>query len=182
MHARQPLKFTIEPPDKDKHNRAAFACEQDPLNTYIRERARRDVEKKVAAVYVATPDGKTIAGYYTLSQYAIDAGDFPEQMIRELRLPKYKTLPATLLGRLARDGRFKGCGVGELLLMSALSRSLDHSRSVASCAVVVDAKDQRAIDFYMEYGFISLPGPTNRLFLPMRTVDAMFDESQWEKP
>ena len=173
MHDRKP-KFTIEPLDKKKHNRAVFACEQDPLNTYLRERANQDVEKRVAAVYVVTADGNTIAGYYTLSQYAIDAGNIPEQVFKELRLPRYKTLPATLLGRLARDAKFKGFGLGELLLMSALSRALDHSRNVASCAVVVDAKDRRAIDFYTEYGFISLPSHANRLFLPMWTIESMF--------
>ena len=181
MHDRKP-KFTIEPLDKKKHNRAVFACEQDPLNTYLRERASQDVEKKVAAIYVVTADGNTIAGYYTLSQYAIDAGNIPEQVFKKLRLPRYKTLPATLLGRLARDAKFKGFGLGELLLMSALSRALDHSKNVGSCAVVVDAKDQRATDFYIGHGFISLPGHANRLFLPMRTIEAMFDESQWEKP
>ena len=84
-------------------------------------------------------------------------------------------LPATLLGRLARDGHFKGYGLGELLLMSALSTALEHSRNVASCAVVVDAKNEKAKDFYVSFGFIHLPaGHMNRLFLPMRTVEDMF--------
>jgi hypothetical protein len=57
--------------------------------------------------------------------------------------PKYDKLPATLLGRLARSREFKGAGVGELLLMGALQRALDHSKNIASLAVVVDAKKRR---------------------------------------
>jgi predicted GNAT family N-acyltransferase len=167
-------KFTIEPLDVDKHNRAAFLCEEYPLTEYIRERARHEVTKKVTAVYVMTNDGKTIAGYYTLSQYAIDVGEIPEEVTKALKLPKYKMLPATLLGRLARDSRFRGRGLGELLLMSALKQALDTSRTVGSFAVVVETKNQNAENFYKSFGFISVPARNDRLFLPMRTIGGMF--------
>jgi predicted GNAT family N-acyltransferase len=164
----------IEPLDKSKHDRAAFCCEHDVLNIYIREQANQDVRKRVAAVYVLTPDGKRIAGYYTLSQYAIDASELPDELIQRLHLPRYDRVPATLLGRLARDEEFRGARLGEILLMSAFQRALEHSRHIASFAVVVDAKDQKAQRFYQSYGFIGLPGHPRRLFLPMKTVEQMF--------
>ncbi len=169
-----PAKFAIEPFDKKKHNRAAFSCEHEALNTYIQRQASQDIKKHVAAVFVLTPDGKTIAGYYTLSQYALDSGGVPEQTMRSLGLPKYKELPATLLGRLARSLSLRGQRVGELLLMSALKQALDHSQRIASMAVVVDAKDDTAKAFYRKYGFLELPDHPNRLFLPMKTVEQMF--------
>jgi predicted GNAT family N-acyltransferase len=164
----------IEPLDKAKHDRAAFCCEHELLNIYIREQANQDVRKRVAAVYILTPDGKTIAGYYTLSQYAIDAGQLPDELARKLRIPRYDKVPATLLGRLARDKEFRGASLGEILLMSALRRALEHSRHVASFAVVVDAKDEKAKIFYQSYGFIELPGHPHRLFIPMKTIEQMF--------
>jgi len=173
-------KFTIEPLDVDKHDRAAFFCEEDPLTKYIRERASQEVTKKVTAVYVITNDGKTIAGYYTLSQNVIDAGEIPEEVTKALRLPEYKMLPATLLGRLARDSRFRGRGLGELLLMSALKQALDTSTTVGSCGVVVEAKNQKAETFYKSFGFISVLGRNDRLFLPTRTIEGMFRESDSE--
>jgi predicted GNAT family N-acyltransferase len=169
-----PAKFAIEPFDKKKHNRTAFSCEQEALNTYIQRQASQDIKKHVAAVFVLTADGKTIAGYYTLSQYALDSSGVPEETMRSLGLPKYKELPATLLGRLARSLSFKGQRVGELLLMSALKQALDHSLRIASMAVVVDAKDDTAETFYKKYGFLELPDHPNRLFLPMKTVAQMF--------
>ena len=165
-------KLTFEPFDKKKHDRSGFSCGNEPLDTYLKQRASQDLEKRVAAVMVLTPDGKTIAGYYTLSQYAIHLGSLPEDIAK--KLPKYPELPATLLGRLARSTAFKGQGIGELLLMGALKRSLDQSLSVASMAVVVDAKDAQAKAFYSEYGFIELPDHPNRLFLPMATIEQMF--------
>jgi len=170
--------FTFEPLDKKKHDRAAFSCEHAPLNRYLREQASQDIKKRAAAVYVLTSDGKTVAGYYTLSQYAIDAGELPAETIQKLHIPKYDKLPATLLGRLARSLEFKGIGLGEMLLADALRRSLRHSRHVASLAVVVDAKDDKASAFYRSYGFVVLPGHPNRLFIPMQSIAQLFPESE----
>jgi predicted GNAT family N-acyltransferase len=167
-------KWIFEPLDANKHNRAAFSCGQEPLDRYLQQRANQDLQKRVAAVMVLTPDGTTIAGYYTLSQYAIDLSALPEETVKKLRLPKYSELPATLLGRLARSSQFRGQGVGELLLMEALRRSLQQSQAVASMAVVVDAKDGDAKAFYLKYGFIELPDHPDRLFLPMATIQEMF--------
>lgn len=167
-------KLKFEPLDKSRHDRAAFSCEHEALNRYLKEQASQEIRKRVAAVYVLTPDGRTIAGYYTLSQYAIDAGDLSSEIAKKLKLPSYEKLPATLLGRLARSKEFKGSGTGELLLMDALKRALDHSRNIASLAVVVDAKDEKARAFYKAYGFIELPEHPNRLFIPMQTIEQLF--------
>jgi ribosomal protein S18 acetylase RimI-like enzyme len=51
---------------------------------------------------------------------------------------------------------------------------LSHSRSIASVAVVVDAKDDAATAFYEKYGFIEMPEHHGRLFLPMESVALMF--------
>jgi predicted GNAT family N-acyltransferase len=160
-----------------KHDRAAFSCEHERLNLYLRQQAGQDVRKRVAAVYVLTPDGKIVAGYYTLSQFSIDAGEIPEDLARKLRVPKYDRLPATLLGRLARSEQFRGAGLGEILLSDALKRALEHSRKIASFSVLVDAKDQKAADFYRSYGFTDLPDHPNRLFMPMQTVEESFGRS-----
>jgi hypothetical protein len=36
----------------------------------------------------------------------------------------------------------------------------------------VDAKSNQARDFYMRYGFVSLPGQNATLFLPLKTLRA----------
>ncbi len=169
-------KLRFEPLDKKKHDRAAFLCGQESLDRYLKEHATQEIKKRVAAVYVLTPDGKMIAGYYTLSQYAIEAGELPPKLVQQLHLPRYDKLPATLLGRLARSKQFKGRGLGELLLMGALKRALEHSRNIASVAVVVDAIDENAHAFYIRYGFIDIPNHPNRLFMLMKTVAQLFPD------
>ncbi len=102
-----------------------------------------------------------------------DTARSPE-VLEKLKMRRYSPLPATLIGRLAIATTHKGQGLGEMLLMSALKRALSLSKEIASMAVVVDAKDDQAIKFYSEYGFIQLPEHPNRLFLPMATIEQMF--------
>ncbi len=125
-------------------------------------------------MYVLLAESR-IAGYYTLSADNIDAKDLPEGIVSKLDLPRYPYIGATPIGRLARDLVFKGQGVGELLLADALQKSLYMSRNVASAAVVVDAKDEKAHQFYADFGFIPFPdSKKKRLFLPMATVEKTF--------
>ena len=119
--------------------------------------------------FVLTPDDKTVAGFYTLSQYAVELDVIPEEIAR--KLPKYSHIPATLLGRLAVSTSFRGQRLGEILLLDALKRSLHGSRQLASFAVMVDAKDDSAMAFYKKYGFLELPKVANRLFLPMGMIE-----------
>ncbi len=60
--------------------------------------------------------------------------------------------------------------------MGALKRALEHSRNIASVAVVAQAIDENARAFYRRYGFIDIPHHSNRLFMPMKTVAQLFLE------
>ena len=119
-----------------------------------------------------TPDGTTIAGYYTLSQFAVRLESLPEAITR--KLPKYPLVPATLIGRLAVSTAFRGQGHGETLLMDALFRIMQHAKEIASAGAIVEAIDASAVAFYKKYGFIELPGVYRRLFMPMGTIEALF--------
>lgn len=164
-------KFAFEPLGQ-QHNRAAFSCGVESLDSYLRKQAGQDARKRAAAPFVLTYDGRTIAGYYTLSPYAIELEDVPEEVAK--KLPKYPLAPATLLGRLAVSIDFRGKGLGQALLMDALYRSLALSEQIASTGVIVDAKDELAHAFYLKYGFIDLPKVDKRLFLPMATIEQLF--------
>lgn len=152
------------------HRRDDFECGSDALNRYIRTQARQEMDRGVALVYVLVPaDQQTrIAGYYSLSSTAVRLAEWPESIRK--KLPRYPLVPATLIGRLAVDHTCRGRRLGERLLIDALQRSVSASQSVASVAVIVDAKDAAGADFYLRYGFMRLPDQPLRLFLPMKTI------------
>jgi predicted GNAT family N-acyltransferase len=169
---KQRNDFTVEPLTK-AHDRAAFSCGIGALDNYLKKQVSQDVAKRVAVCFVLTPDGKTIAGFYTLSQYSVDLVELPAEIAS--KLPTYPEVPATLLGRLAISEAFKGRKLGEFLLLDALYRSWKQSKQVASAAVIVDAKDESARHFYEHFEFLSLPATPNRLFLPMKVIQKLFE-------
>lgn len=157
--------------------RGAFSCGDEDLDRYLRERARRELEQRVAAVRVLyDAAGDRIAGYYTLGALAIERADLPAEISH--RISRYRVYPATLVGRLAVDLEYQSQRLGGALLLDALRRALVASQEVAAVAVVTDAKDQRSQPFYERYGFQPLltERSERRLFLPMRTVERLFED------
>ena len=112
-----------------KKLRAAFSCGVESLDLYLKQQANQDAKKGVALPFVLlSANRERIAGYYTLASYGIRSDDLPPDLVKQLRLPRYEMIGATLLGRLARDITFKGQGVGEVLLADALKRALTAAR------------------------------------------------------
>jgi len=56
--------------------------------------------------------------------------------------------------------------------MDALRRAWVQSSQIA--AVAVDAIDEEAVRFYRHLDFIPFPESPTRLFLPMKTIAALF--------
>ncbi|MGH7168752.1 MAG: GNAT family N-acetyltransferase [Gemmataceae bacterium] len=98
-----------------------------------------------------------------MSSFKLDFDDLPDELAR--KLPRYDGVPAAPIGRLARDSRVRGKGVGELLVADAVRRILNAAQSLAVFAIMVDAKDERAATFYEGFGFRRFPLHPNRLFL-----------------
>jgi hypothetical protein len=78
--------------------------------------------------------GASVLGYYTLSAHSIARESPPEDVIKNLKLPKYPFIPATLIGRLSVDRKYERQGLSEILLLDGLERSYRQSRQVATCA------------------------------------------------
>jgi predicted N-acetyltransferase YhbS len=149
-------------------NKKDFRCGKDMLDTYLYKQAGQDIKRKLCVVFVMTED-TTIKGYYTLSNASVPVELMPEALKKKMP-GSYKALPVTLLGRLAIDVKFKGQGLGGILLIDALKRSLSVAReSLGSIGIVVDPLDEDAVAFYGKFGFILLPD-SGKMFLPMADV------------
>lgn len=161
-------------------NRETFNCEAAELNTYLRQYARQNHNKRIASTFVATTEegSKKICGYYSICAAAFKFDLLPDNYSKQL--PGYD-IPAVLIARLARDLSFKGQGLGEELLMDALLRAVRVADIVAVFAVVVKAKNEKAKNFYQRYGFISLQDSTDLLFLPMENILEEFNQPESSK-
>jgi GNAT superfamily N-acetyltransferase len=157
-----PPEFRIEP--LRQHDRAGFSCGEPALDRYFRRQAGQDHRRHVATVFVAVEyAGDAVAGFYTLSATAIRLGGLPESLAR--RLPRYPELPAILLGRLAVGSRWRGRGLGRLLIADAQVRCATLA-DIGVLFLVADAKDAAAASFYHHLGFLPLTDqPQRHLFV-----------------
>ncbi len=133
--------------------------------------------RDAAAVYVIHEEGnQSVIGYYTLSAYILKLSDLPEEESK--KLPKYKELPANLIGRLAIDSESQGQNLGERLLLDALLRAYKQRKDIAALAVLVDAKDKKVIGFYERYGFKKMEGEDLKLYILMETIGSLFPKKE----
>lgn len=129
-------------------------------------------KRRLGRTFVATEPGRSqVAGYYTLAAGAFDLSCLPQK--DRQKLPKHP-VPTVHLGRLAVDRAFRGKRLGETLLFHALRTALTTSETVGAFAVDVCPIDDEARAFYQKYGFVPLEDNPSHLYLPMRTVQAMF--------
>ena len=162
-------------PLHSKHDRKRFASGADELDRYFHQQAGQDASRHVSAPFILLdPETGRVAGYYTLSAFAVAPCELQPDIVK--KLPRYPLVPTTLLGRLAVDKASQGRGYGEFLLVDALHRTLKHSVDVATIGVVVEARDEAASKFYQRYEFQQFPNHDRRLFLPLDTIARLFNE------
>lgn len=151
------------------HDRPGLHCGVASLDEYIQKQARQDVKRRVSRVFVATATEQpnSIVGYYTLSTLSIELDQLPNTLAR--KLPRHP-VPAALLGRLAVGQAAQCHGVGKMLLVDAIKRTLAVSDEIAIYAMVVDAINDRAQYFYEQFGFSPLGSGNPRLFLPLKSI------------
>jgi len=161
--------FRVEPLN-ERHDRAAFTCGEEALDRYLRTQATQDIRRRVAScvVVIEVATGR-FAAYYTIAAASIPTPQLPAEMIK--RLPRYPTLAAVRIGRLAVDLEFRGRGLGAAMLADAGRRTLQSPPAVF--ALLVDAKNDEAVAFYRRYGFQPLASQPRTLFLPMATAEKL---------
>ncbi len=160
-----PVPFRLVPLDV-AHDRTSFDSGSKHLDGYFREQVSQDIRRRVAVCFVALTNESRVAGYYTLASASILLADLPA--VSAKKLPRYPTVPAVRMGRLAVDQTFQSKGLGGALLADALHRAARSE--IAAYALMVDAKDEVTSTFYRHHGFVAQPDSPLAMFLPLATV------------
>jgi ribosomal protein S18 acetylase RimI-like enzyme len=148
-------------------DRSRFSCGSSPLDDYLQRRASQDMQRRVAACFVAIVAASgLIAGFYTLSACHVDLLGLEAEWQR--KLPRYPMVPAARLGRLAIDRQYQGRKLGSAMLANAVARAVRSD--VATHMMVVDAKDDAAAAFYRHHGFRPDPAQRLQLYAPIAAL------------
>lgn len=148
------------------HDRKNFDCGVPELNQFLQQQARQKSAKHIAKTYVACQQdapGK-IAAYYTLTGCSVISP--PEHKL-------YKQYPhplsAVKLARLAVDLKHQGKGLGELLLVDAIRRTVLVAEQISTIGLFVDPMTEGVVPFYQQYGFLNVEASRLEMWLPIKT-------------
>lgn len=120
-------QWTIRRLDK-AHDRSAFDCGYPMLNEWLKDRAGQFDRRDLSLTFVATRSNQAVVqGYYAISTHRVIYDVLPATDAKGL--PRLD-VPVVLIGRLAVDQRVQGQGLGAMLLVDALRRSLQISEQV----------------------------------------------------
>lgn len=146
------------------HNRQGFDCGRQELNDWVQKTARQHQEKGLSKTFVATLDETPdcICGYYALTLVELESRTLSEAWRKKMP----RRIPGVKLGRLAVDKQFQGKGLGELLLVDALSRAQRIYQEAGGIGLFVDAIDAQAATYYQRFGFEAMPDNPLLMFLP----------------
>lgn len=154
----------------DKHDRASFDCGVPALNRYLQNYANQDQKRGLAKTYVLAEQAN-ILGYYSISAHAVLSDALPPQFNPRA----YHELPFLLLGRLAVDQRHQGHGYGDSLIIHAFKTTAVIAEQIGILGIIVDAKDEKAADFYENFGFMPLINRPLRLVLPFSVIKRLIN-------
>ena len=153
---------------ESRHDRSTFASGEAQLDRYFQTQVTQDIRRRIANCFVAVEVAtRQVAAYYTIASASVSTPDLPPDDAK--RLPRYPTMPAVRIGRLAVDRRYQWRGLGKALLADAAMKAM--TAAPASFALLVDAKDDQAVAFYKHHGFRQLGGLPRVLFLPLATAE-----------
>ena len=163
-----PLR-SIEPLSKDQV-RSSFDSGEPTLDDWFHRFAWENHAAGFARVYVTCRDGRVV-GYYSLGAFSI---------LRDIATKRAAKggptqIPALLLGRLAVDRAEQGQGIGAALLRHAMLTAVVASEQHAVRALVVNALNEPARDFYRRYGFETSPTNDLDLMILIKDIKATLD-------
>ena len=160
-----------EEPIAKSHERDSFDCGNVALNDFLRRHARKSHAQGSAKTFLAIDDadGKIILGYYSVSPASVVYARAPSIITRGLAR---HDVPVFRLARLAVRRSVQGQGLGGQILLAAGRRCLLVAAQAGGVALLIDAKDDRAAQWYTRYGALPLLDAPRSLLLPFETIHA----------
>lgn len=155
--------------DKALHERHAFDCGDAALNSFLQTQASKHQQQGFSRTFVLTDDRapQQILAFYSLTNCEIGRASISAADAKGLPL---HPVPCVLIARLAVGLSRQGQKLGQRMLIDAIKRTALISQQSGVHAIVVEAKDVKAKQFYERFGFISITEHPMKLYLPLATA------------
>jgi GNAT superfamily N-acetyltransferase len=155
-----------EEPIAKSHHRQAFDCGDAQMNAFLHRYARQSHEQIESKTFCAIADNEPgrILGFYTIAPATVAHEAVPETMTKGLAR---HGVSGFKLARIATDVTGARQGLGGQLLAAAALRCLRAAGEVGGVLLIIDAKNERAANWYASYGAEPLKGKPLTLVMPL---------------
>lgn len=143
------MTLSAPEPLTEAHDVSEFSCGKPVLDHWLKTRALSNQQKGFTAVLVLHTAGRVV-GYYGLAPTGVVPAALP-RAIRTGQPPN--PVPCILLGQLATDTGWAGMGIGTGLVKHALQRCVEAASLIGGRALMVNAVDGEAAEFWKRRGF-----------------------------
>ena len=155
-----------------EHELSKFCCGKDDLDRWLQQSALNAEQRWTSRTYVWTQDDDPVVlGYYAIAPTSVDRD--VDGLDRRFSTG-LKSVPAFLLAKFALDRELHGQGLGEELLVDAVTKIMGAAQASGGRLIVVDAIDDAAVQFYEKYDFIRVKNTPNRLVMKVATAKETF--------
>lgn len=152
----------------DIYRAQRFDCGVPVLNDWLQKHAWPSHQGGGARVYVAVETTQDlIAAYFCLSAAQADHAVVPLRISQGMG---QSAIPVVLIGRFGVDRLFQGSGLGTFMVRHAFEETLKTAQWIGVRALMIDAKDQDAANFYDRLGFTASVNDPLRLFIMIKDV------------
>lgn len=160
-----------EEPIAKHHDRKAFDCGDAAMNEFLQRYARQSHAAGGAKTFLAIDNANsaTVLGFYSLAPGALAYANTPAMIRRGLAR---HDVPGFRLVRIATHVRLQGMGLGGQLLAAASRRCLRAASDVGGVILIIDAKNERAANWYASYGAVPLANTPLTLVMSLATFYA----------
>jgi GNAT superfamily N-acetyltransferase len=159
-----------QPFDPKRHTTTHFDSGRPELDSWLRQYAGQNERRSAARSFVVTDEDERVIAFYTLVATEVGISEATPRAARGMS--RHFPIPACRVVRLAVDRTEQGKGLGAAILADALGRAVRAAEQVGIRAIVVDAIDASAAEFYRRFG---LEPVTDDSLLLMTTVPRVLD-------
>lgn len=158
------LRLSAPQPLAAAHLLDEFACGETSLDEWLRRRALANQLSGASRTFVVADQAGRVYGYCAMAAGAVSHQTATGSVRRNMPDP----VPVMVLARLATDHRAQGIKLGAALLQDAVNRAVTVSQNAGVRALLVQALNERAKQFYVHYGFQESPQHPMTLMLRIR--------------
>lgn len=158
------MKLAAPVPLLSTHEVEGFSCGVESLDVWLKRRALKNQIAGASRTFVICESTRVMA-YYALASSAVVVNAAPGRFRRNMPDP----IPVVVLGRLAVDVTWHGCGIGRAMVRDAGMRVLQAAETIGIRGIVVHALSNEAKAFYEHVGFE--PSPLDPMSLMVTLSD-----------